>query len=264
MKSLEKLRSLCDKSKGEHGGQAAATNVRRSDGMFPGSAASSLHPSGSGSASASISSDGLYDVELESVKRFTDDDRLHEVCRMLTSSRPVYLKIDKPAELSELEYRHKQQLRLLVLFRRSFATCLGRGMITMDSLEPLVAEALPIPPLSLSGRVPPNNTVVPLETLVISVNFLSFVHLSLIVCKCCPFLRAGSSTANADMVMWPEFHNGVAAALRVERRYVALEPRGRRTGSKITRNWIVYNRTVSQSKAGQEPSHAGILCDVDV
>ena len=63
---------------------------------------------------------------------------------------------------------------------RTLACSVGRGMVTMSTLEPLMAEVLPIPPLSLCGRVPPSNSVVTLDT----------------------------TTAHADLTLWPEFHNG--------------------------------------------------------
>jgi hypothetical protein len=41
-----------------------------------------------------------------------------QVCRMLRSSQPLYLKVEKTPDVSELDYRHKLQLKLLVLVRR--------------------------------------------------------------------------------------------------------------------------------------------------
>lgn len=111
-------------------------------------------------------------------------------------------------------------------------------MLTLASLEPFMAETLPIPPLSLSGRVPPANSIVALDT----------------------------SNAHADLTLWPDFHNGVAAALRVgpaqsvQRRVAASKKRGH-SSAKVTRNWINYNRIASESKPGGEASHAGALFD---
>lgn len=55
-------------------------------------------------------------------------------------------------------------------------------------------------------------------------------------------LPAPGGGAGSELVAWPEFHNGVAAGLR-------LAP-----GGNLTRTWIVYNRS-------PEPSyeHAGLL-----
>jgi hypothetical protein len=91
-----------------------------------------------------------------------------------------------------------------------------------------MVEVLPIPPLSLSGRVPPSNSVVTLDT----------------------------SSAHVDLTLWPDFHNGAAAALRLGYRDLL---NGQRSSPmiEVTRNWIIYNRTASQSTAGGESSHAG-------
>lgn len=83
-------------------------------------------------------------------------------------------------------------------------------MLSLSSLDPLLAERLPIPPLVLSGRVPPTNATITLDT----------------------------STASADLMLWPNFHNGVAAGLRVR-------SGGSNGKSGITRNWILYNRSSS-------------------
>jgi anaphase-promoting complex subunit 1 len=108
-------------------------------------------------------------------------------------------------------------------------------MLTLSSLEPLLAERLPIPPLILSGRVPPTNATITLDT----------------------------STSSPDLMLWPEFHNGVAAGLRV--RNGNIKWADGRAG--ITRNWILYNRSSSlwtdsggstaMTQAMAENSHAG-------
>jgi anaphase-promoting complex subunit 1 len=110
-------------------------------------------------------------------------------------------------------------------------------MLTIASMEPLMAEALPIPKLSLSGRVPPNNSVLALDP----------------------------TTAYPDLSLWPEFHNGVASALRVSSSghkslhdsTQSSNPSFHFLGNKVTRNWILYNRTATQLSAGNEASHAG-------
>ena len=191
----------------------------------------------------SASLDGLTEIEEEACRlRFSEDDRVHEVCRLLRSSGGVYLRLEKAPEVSDLDYRHKLQMRLLVLCRRSLACPVGRGALTLGSLTPLMAEALPCPPLSLSGRIPPNNTPLLLHT----------------------------STAPKDLSLWPQFHNGVAAGLRVSylqdlgSRKPSLKlsqseaARGQRAGSAstVTRNWIIYNRTAT---ADDSSFHAGVL-----
>jgi anaphase-promoting complex subunit 1 len=50
-------------------------------------------------------------------------------------------------------------------------------------------------------------------------------------------LALDTSETPADLKVWPEFHNGVAAGLRLP-----LEADAGEIISKITRTWIVYNR----------------------
>lgn len=99
----------------------AAVTAAGLSGMTPSSSTNSSASAAGGTVGSekkTAASDGLLEVEETSHVRFTEDDRLHEVCRMLRSSRHVYLKVEKPPELSELDYRHKLQMRLLVLCRR--------------------------------------------------------------------------------------------------------------------------------------------------
>ena len=226
-------------------------------------------PSGGKSKQQQEISDGLKEVEAAATLRFADDDRVHEVCRMLRSSQSIYLRVEKAPEVSDLDHRHKLQLRLLTLCRRSLACSIGRGMLTLGSLEPLVAEALPVPVLNLSGRIPPNDSIVHLDT----------------------------SNASPELTYWPAFHNGVAAALRVGlRTELSSRKENKEKVSKqhehgnngdgsnnngdsmdgqvhdrnITRNWIIYNRTAANAIASNAsnshgpgdmamPGHAGVI-----
>jgi anaphase-promoting complex subunit 1 len=88
-------------------------------------------------------------------------------------------------------------------------------MLTLGSVAPLMAEQLPLPSLNLSGRIPPNDAI---------------IHLDM-----------GPNAA--ELTLWPEFHNGVAAGL-------TIIPEG----SVITRNWIMYNKP-----SGPDTAHAGML-----
>ncbi len=100
-------------------------------------------------------------------------------------------------------------------------------MLTVGTVQPLMAEALPIPTLNLSGRVPPNNTIVALD----------------------------ASIATPELIMWPEFHNGVAAAFRVGLMYQQQSSDGMH---RVTKNWILYNKTHAlQSKTTGDNAHAG-------
>ena len=170
------------------------------------------------------SSDGLAHVEAAAVTRFPEDLRMREVCRLLRSSRPLYLRLERAPETNDQQHRHKIQVKLLSLCRRSLAAPVGRGALTMGSVDPLLAERLPLPKLALSGRLAPTQSIVELDI----------------------------SSAPAELTLWPEFHNGVAAGLRIL-------PNSR----KVTRNWILFNRPNSESNGVVAPiaenGHAGML-----
>ena len=184
--------------------------------------------------------DGILQLELTSSMLFPDDNRIREAGRLLRSSKPSYSHVPRAIEVSDHDYERQKQEKLLLLSRRILALPLGRGMLTIGNLKPVPAEPLPLPDLCLSGRVPPTNTSMALDVTE------------------CP----------VDMKVWPEFHNGVAAGLRLPLQLEAGE-----SVTKITRTWIVYNRPSSSSGAesqnnatpsesnsqGQNHAHGGLL-----
>jgi anaphase-promoting complex subunit 1 len=105
--------------------------------------------------------------------------------------------------------------RLMLLGRRTLASPVGRGMFSFGSIHPVLTDMLPIPELSLMGRVPPKNTPLSLDP----------------------------NQLPENLTCWAEFHNGVAAGLRVSQ-----------AQSKITRTWIIYNKPDQLNY-----SHAGFL-----
>jgi anaphase-promoting complex subunit 1 len=138
--------------------------------------------------------------------------------------------------MTDALFRQKQQSKLISLCRRyaravpfgghsmirSLASPVGRGMVTLNSLNPILAEPIPIPPLVLQGRCPPTNATISPDSL------------------------------SLDMTVWPEYHNGVAAGLRI------------RKTSVVSRNWILYNRIHALSpndtpSKAPENAHAGLL-----
>ncbi|KAJ7525602.1 hypothetical protein O6H91_17G058400 [Diphasiastrum complanatum] len=149
--------------------------------------------------------------------RFGRDLRLNEVRRLLCSSRPVAVRTTNSPDVSDPDLVAQQQAQLWQLAQRTTALPFGRGAFTLTTLRPLLTEALPIPKLVLAGRLPfQHDAVVNLDV---------------------------NSGNISDLTSWPEFHNGVAAGLR-------LAP----GQTKITRTWIVYNKPDEPSYA-----HAGLL-----
>ncbi|XP_031485584.1 anaphase-promoting complex subunit 1 isoform X2 [Nymphaea colorata] len=159
--------------------------------------------------------DGMEHVFSSSTQmRFGHDLRLHEVRRLLCSARPVPLQSSASSNSSEQDM---QQAHLWQLAHRTTALPLGRGAFTLATTCTFMTEALVVPKLVLAGHLPSqHNATVNLD----------------------PTMRN-----LAEHRSWPEFHNGVAAGLR-------LAP----VQGKISRTWIVYNKP-------EEPNatHAGIL-----
>jgi hypothetical protein len=159
--------------------------------------------------------DGICPLEITSSMLFPNDNRIREVGRLLRSSRPSHLNVPRAIEVSDHEYERLKQEKLLLLSRRILALPVGRGMFTIGNLQPVPAEPLPLPDMLLVGRVPPTNAMLALDT----------------------------AESPSDLKVWPEFHNGVAAGLRLP-----LEADAGEIISKITRTWIVYNRPAESSQ----------------
>ena len=109
------------------------------------------------------------------------------------------------------DYERSKQERLMLLCRRSIALPVGRGMLTLGTHNMLSAEQLLIPNIVLNGRVPPAMGTLALDM------------------SSCP----------ANFRVWPEFHNGVAAGLRLPH---ASADKNEKT---ITRTWIKFNKPVT-------------------
>lgn len=154
--------------------------------------------------------DGLVGLEHFSSMIFPDDNRVREAVRLLRSSRPLFLRVVRPVELSDHEYERSKQDKLLLLCRRSIALPLGRGMLTLGTHHAPTAEQLLIPSIVMAGRVPPMNGTLALDM----------------------------STRPSNYRVWPEFHNGVAAGLRLPHASEDMNYKA------ITRTWIKFNKPV--------------------
>jgi anaphase-promoting complex subunit 1 len=166
--------------------------------------------------------DGLVPLELRSSMLFSGDNRVREAARLVRSSRSIFLKVPRSVEVTDHEFEQLKQKGLALLVQRTLALPIGRGMMTIGGLQPVAAEPLPIPDLCLKGRVPPANASLSLDQTE------------------CP----------AETRIWPEFHNGVAAGLRLP-----LPGECKETMSRVTRSWIVYNRPLPANQEGNEEAN---------
>lgn len=159
--------------------------------------------------------DGMEHIFNSSTQlRYGCDLRLNEVRRLLCSTRPVAIQTSANPSASDQDL---QQSQLWNLAQRTTALPFGRGAFTLATIYTLLTEDFTVPKLVLAGRLPAQqNATVNLD----------------------PNLRNVQ-----EIKSWPEFHNAVAAGLR-------LAP----LQGKMSRTWIIYNRP-------EEPNaiHAGLL-----
>ncbi|KAF3433403.1 hypothetical protein FNV43_RR24505 [Rhamnella rubrinervis] len=159
--------------------------------------------------------DGMEHIFSSSTQlRYGCDLRLNEVRRLLCSARPVAIQMCVNPSASDQDL---QQAQLWQLAQRTTSLPLGHGAFTLATIFTLLTEAFVVPKLVLAGRLPAQqNATVNLDPNVRNVQ---------------------------EIKSWPEFHNAVAAGLR-------LAP----LQGKMSRTWIIYNKP-------EEPNaiHAGLL-----
>uniref|UniRef100_A0A8B9HFJ3 Anaphase promoting complex subunit 1 n=1 Tax=Astyanax mexicanus TaxID=7994 RepID=A0A8B9HFJ3_ASTMX len=158
--------------------------------------------------------DGMADLHPEVTGLIWSQDlRVQEVRRLLQSSRPVRVNVPHLPDVSEHEYIEEKENKLLQLCQRTMALPVGRGLFTLFSYHPVPTEPLPVPKLNLTGRAPPRNTMVD--------------------------LNSGNIDVPPNMTSWPSFHNGVAAGLKIA------------PASQVESAWIAYNKPKSAELANE-------------
>eukprot|EP00794_Sanderia_malayensis_P020226 gene20226-22202_t len=135
--------------------------------------------------------------------RFNCDLRIEEVKQLLDSSSPVAINIVQRPEVNDHDFAKEQEAKLLTLSKRTMALSVGRGMLTMGTCSPTVAETVSIPTLKMNGKTNQGQVI----------TLLSQTDLP------------------TDLLHWPSFHNGVAAGLKIAS-----------ANSQIDSTWIVYNK----------------------
>uniref|UniRef100_A0AAG5DRA5 Anaphase-promoting complex subunit 1 n=1 Tax=Anopheles atroparvus TaxID=41427 RepID=A0AAG5DRA5_ANOAO len=148
--------------------------------------------------------DGMDNLDVELLRlRFPHDRRIDDVRSFLTSSRRVLIDIPQGPNVSDHDFIEEQERRLYSLCLRTMAQPIGRGMFTFSTRYPSEAALAHIPRLCLTGREPLRGATIEVVQLEVP----------------------------PHMNMWPLFHNGVAAGLRI-----CPDTPG------ITSSWIINNR----------------------
>ncbi|ETV97183.1 hypothetical protein H310_09978, partial [Aphanomyces invadans] len=173
--------------------------------------------------------DGFDDVLHWHAPLFPKDHRLKEVARLLRSNKIMYLKIPKDPTMSDADVINMQQARLLLLCKRSMALPVARGMVTFGSLalhhaSTSLTSPLGTPPMPLAARIAESNAKIHLD-----------------------------SSTYKELMLWPQFHNGVATALRL--------PSARHATTTVTAQWIFSHKPKQAGTENLEltSAHAGFL-----
>ncbi|KAF9219333.1 hypothetical protein BS17DRAFT_740882 [Gyrodon lividus] len=163
--------------------------------------------------------DAISGVELD-LKGFTNirfgqDRRLEEVARMLCSSSVSSVRLLERPDLNEHDQAKEQQHQVVRIAERTLALPYGRAMFTFGSVLTVTREAYVIPKLEYQVRIQPSNIITGPEP----------------------------GKIPLECTNWGEFHNGVAAGLRI-----APGARG------VESSWIAFNKPSELT-----PEHAGFL-----
>lgn len=170
------------------------------------------------SEKALVEDDGMEHIDTKLLRlRFPDDLRINDVKKFLNSSKPVVIDIVQLPNVSDHEFIEEQEKQLFALCTRTMALPVGRGMFTYRTYYPVLTEILPIPKLCLTGKETVRGATIEMQQIEVP----------------------------ANMGMWSQFHNGVAAGLRI-----ATDP------SDIDPAYITYNKP---KEPEMPPHYAGFL-----
>ncbi|KAI0364452.1 hypothetical protein BV20DRAFT_956236 [Pilatotrama ljubarskyi] len=156
-----------------------------------------------------------YDLDDFTRMRFGQDRRLEDVARMLCSANVHYVRIPTRPEASEADQLRDQQVTVHRVTERILALPLGRAVFTFGSMHTVTKESFAIPKMEYSVRIQPSNILYTTEIMKMPPEYIS----------------------------WGEFHNGVAAGLRISSQAQSIES-----------SWIKFNRPSELT-----PEHAGFL-----
>lgn len=156
-----------------------------------------------------ILNDGMHHIDTKLLSlRYSDDMRISEVRKFLSSSEPVIIDVVQRPGVTDHDFMEEQEKQLYAICIRTMALPFGRGMFTLRTLVPSTLKSVPIPKLNLLGKEPVKGATVDLQQIEVP----------------------------ANMNLWPTFHNGVAAGLQITTK-----------NADVDSTWIVYNKIRSGS-----------------
>uniref|UniRef100_W4VRH0 Putative anaphase-promoting complex apc subunit 1 meiotic check point regulator/tsg24 n=1 Tax=Corethrella appendiculata TaxID=1370023 RepID=W4VRH0_9DIPT len=162
---------------------------------------------------------GMEDTDTKLLKlSFPNDLRVKDVQTFLNSSQPALIDIKQAPNISDHEFMEEQEKQLYSLCTSTMALPMGRGMFTLRTMTPTSTQSLTVPKLCLTGKEMHSGATIEIQQIEIP----------------------------ANMNMWPNFHNGVAAGLKMCPESLDMDS-----------TWITYNKPKGMSEMTTE--HAGFL-----
>ncbi|KAF9073847.1 hypothetical protein BDP27DRAFT_1215348 [Rhodocollybia butyracea] len=147
--------------------------------------------------------------------RFGQDRRLEEIARMLCSSAISSARSLERPDATEHDQAKDHQMQVIRIAERTLALPYGRAMFTFGSVSSISREAFIIPKIEFSVKLHPSGGIV----------------------------SPDPGKIMPESVHWGEFHNGVAAALRISS-----------SSASVDSSWIAFNKPSELT-----PEHAGFL-----
>ncbi|KAJ3872434.1 hypothetical protein F5051DRAFT_155993 [Lentinula edodes] len=147
--------------------------------------------------------------------RFGQDRRLEEIARLLSSSTVSSARSLERPDASEHDQAKDHQMQVCRIAERTLALPYGRAIFTFGSISSISREAFTIPKFEFAVKLHPMNGIV----------------------------SPDPGKLMPDSVHWGEFHNGVAAALRISS-----------SATSVDSSWIAFNKPSELT-----PEHAGFL-----
>ncbi|KAI8874873.1 hypothetical protein K501DRAFT_234486 [Backusella circina FSU 941] len=155
----------------------------------------------------------ILDMETERL-RFGFGGYIEEIRMMLDASRTPFHFVAERLDTSDEDVVKEHQVQVSYVVQRVLALGVGRALFVFATHLPDVKKALPIEVITLTVKILPLKTLVELD----------------------------EASVTEDMLEWPQFHNGVAAGLRIL------------PNSDINESWIDFC-----NPDRLDPHHGGVL-----
>ena len=152
--------------------------------------------------------------------RFSSDTRYKEVTNFLSSSGEIIIKqehIQNKDSLTDEQLTVERQKVLDKMFLRQLSKCVGRGALSFGTVQTLPTESLKFPKINQTGFSPLSETYMQVEF---------------------------KDDTSKDILQWPEFHNGVSAAMKIALSFNKIRGSSNTDINQVqhTRNWIMYHK----------------------